>query len=101
MSSLPRASMTTGEVADLINAVLDMPGAYSRDYIRQEVECQALVARVYDRRGKKARIRIHPDDFLAWARQKVREEHQSRLVTMVAAWGVPADASAAACGEAS
>jgi hypothetical protein len=74
-----RGSMTTGEVADLINSILDMPGAYSRNYIRQEVECGALVARVYDRRGKKARIRIHPDDFLTWARGKVRADQVPRL----------------------
>lgn len=93
MSNLPRASMTTGEVADLINAVLDMPGAYSRDYIRQEVECGALVARVYDRRGKKARIRIHPDDFLTWAGGKVRDQQRPRLELAIAAWS-GADVSA-------
>lgn len=86
MTQLRRASMTTGEVADLINAILDMPGAYSRDYIRQEVECAALVARVYERRGKKARIRIHPDDFIAWARGKVRSGQQARLASMVEQW---------------
>lgn len=97
MSSLPRASMTTGEVADLINAVLDMPGAYSRDYIRQEVECGALVARVYDRRGKKARIRIHPDDFLAWAGARVRDQQRPRLHELVASRGTAA--AGAACAE--
>ena len=86
MSQRRRGSMTTGEVADLINAILDMPGAYSRDYIRQEVEGGALVARVYDRRGKKARIRIHPDDFLVWAQGKVRQGQQGRVAPAVAAW---------------
>jgi len=98
MTSTFRRSMTTGEVADLINAVLDMPGAYSRDYIRQEVECGALVARVYDRRGKKARIRIHPDDFLTWAGGKVRDQQRPRLHELVAARGMPA--AGAACAEA-
>lgn len=78
-------SMTTGEVADLINEILEMPGAYSRDYIRQEVEAGLLVARVYDRRGKKARIRIHPDDFIAWARGKVRGEQLVRLTSIAKA----------------
>jgi hypothetical protein len=66
--------LTTGACAALINAVIDMPGAYKRDYIRQEVEAGDLVARVFIKvPGKKAIIKIHPADFLAWARLRLRD----------------------------
>jgi hypothetical protein len=102
MSGQTRASMTTGEVAampvwmttggvaDLINQILDkhyVPARlggpkgqtvpYTPKYIREEVERGALVARVHDLRGSRARIRIHCDDFLVWARTKVRAEQQA------------------------
>jgi hypothetical protein len=69
--------LTTGRCARLINEVLEMEGAYSSDFIREEVETGALVARVYERRRQRTRIRIHPDDFATWAAARLREADQA------------------------
>jgi hypothetical protein len=89
---MPRVLMTTQGVADLMNGILDpawrpgQPGADSRKNIREEVLEGALIARVHENRGQWARIRIHVDDFVAWAASKVRPEQCPRVSTQVAAW---------------
>lgn len=77
-----KRGMTTGTCARMMNQAIELRDAYTRDFIRQEIEAGALPARVYEARGTsgKHHIKVHPDDFRAWALKRLTSDvHRAAL----------------------
>ena len=77
-----RTSLTTRDCADLLNAGVELTGAFTARFIWGEIEDGRLIARVRHRGGtrQRARIRVHPDDFLAYC-----ETHYARIAPAIRA----------------
>jgi len=76
-----RTSLTTRDCADLLNACVELTGAFTARFIWGEIEDGRLVARVHLRGTRqRARIRVHPDDFVAYC-----ERHYQRIAPAIRA----------------
>lgn len=58
--------LTTGDCARILNAALESPDGFTAAFILAEVDDDRLYARINDRRTSRRRVRIHPEDFVAY-----------------------------------
>lgn len=71
--------LSTGEMAELINQILQA-AVYSDRLIRAEIDAGRIRAfEVGGGQRRRRRVRVTPDDFLAWARQVLHDEELARL----------------------
>lgn len=77
-----RTALTTRECAELLNAGVEMEGAFTARFIWGEIEDGRLVAKVRERGAtrQRARIRVTPEDFMAYC-----DTHYSRIAARVRA----------------
>lgn len=79
MERLPlRRPLSTGEMADLVNAILNAQ-VYDARAIRAEIDTGRIRAFPVGAGQKKRRLRVRVDDFLAWARQVLHDDEVQRL----------------------
>lgn len=64
-------SYTTGKIAEMLSDWAGAPGAFTSHFVLGQVNQGLLIARVNYRGGnrKRARVRIHRDDLLAYVHQ--------------------------------
>jgi len=76
--ALRRRPLTTQEMADLVNAILDSE-VFDARAIRAEIDTGRIRAFPIGAGRKKRRLRVTVVDFLQWARQVLRDEEVQRL----------------------